>query len=139
MANVQKTVLAFGAFDGLHNGHRFFLKEARRQGDTLIVSVATDETVATLKHHAPKHHLEERLQALEASGLTDRAVAGDKVLGNWSAVRVWKPDIVAVGYDQARLAEKLLEFIHKENLQVKIVTIAAHEPDRLHSRLLQEK
>ena len=135
----QKTVLVFGTFDGLHDGHRFFLAHARRLGNRLIASVATDEVVAGLKNHAPRYHLEERLKTLEASGLVDLAVAGDSTIGNWSAVRVWKPDIVAVGYDQTNLAEELREFIKNEHLPIEIVAIKPHEPNRLHSHLLTEK
>lgn len=136
MKTVKKIILVFGTFDGLHDGHRFFLTEARKLGQKLIASVATDEVVAELKSHAPKQHLEERLQTLEASGLVDMAVAGDKQIGNWSAIRVWKPDVVAVGYDQTHLAEKLSEFIEKEHLPLTIATIPAHEPDQFHSSLL---
>ncbi len=139
MAPAKKTVLVFGAFDGLHDGHRFFLKEAKKLGEKLIASVATDEAVKVLKDHAPKQHLEERLQTLEASGLVDLAVAGDKVLGGWGAIRAWKPDIVAVGYDQTHLTEGLRQFIKTENLPVEIVTLGPHEPDRLHSSLLRAK
>ncbi len=139
MAPPQKTVLVFGTFDGLHDGHRFFLTEAKRLGNKLIVSVATDEVVAKFKGHAPKQHLEERLQTLEASGLVDLAVAGDRVLGGWGAIRVWKPDIVAVGYDQTHLAETLQKFITTEKLSLKIVPIKALEPTRLHSSLLPGK
>lgn len=139
MTKTEKTVLVFGTFDGMHDGHRFFLTEAKRLGNKLIVSVATDEVVAKFKGHAPTHHLEERMQTLEASGLVNLAVAGDKVLGGWGAVRNWKPDIVAVGYDQTHLAETLQKFITTEKLSLKIVPIKALEPDRLHSSLLQEK
>ncbi|MDO8620591.1 MAG: adenylyltransferase/cytidyltransferase family protein [bacterium] len=139
MSPTKKTVLAFGAFDGLHDGHRFFLKEARGLGNKLIVSVATDEVVLALKGHAPKQHLEARLQTLEASGLTDLAVAGDKAIGNWNAIKIWKPDSIAVGYDQTHFAEKLREFIQKENLPIEVVVITAHQPERLHSSLLGEK
>lgn len=135
----QKTILVFGTFDGLHDGHRFFLREARKLGNKLIASVTTDEVVRQIKEHAPTHHLEERLQALEASGLVHLAVAGDKVLGNWSALRNWKPTIVALGYDQAKLAEKLDELITKENLPITVVTITPYEPDKLHSRLLHKQ
>lgn len=138
MENTEKTVLVFGTFDGLHDGHRFFLREARKLGNKLIASVATDEVVRQIKEHAPAHHLEERLQALEASGLVHLAVVGDKILGNWGAIRAWKPDIVAIGYDQAKLAEKLGELITKEKLPITLVKIIAHDPDRLHSRLLRK-
>ena len=130
------TVLVFGTFDGVHDGHRFFLKEARRLGNRLIVSVATDEVVSGLKGHAPKHSLEERLKALKASGLVDRAVAGDTSIGNWSAVRAWKPDIVAVGYDQTRLAEELLRHIKKHRLKITLITMPHHHPGAYHSSLL---
>lgn len=139
MQGAKKTVLVFGAFDGLHEGHRFFLAQARELGNRLIVSVATDEVVARIKKHAPTHHLEERLKILEASGLVDIAVAGDTELGNWSAVKTWKPNIVAIGYDQTRLEETLRKYIQKENLPVTLVAIEAHEPNRLHSRFLRKK
>lgn len=134
-----KTVLVFGTFDGLHDGHRYFLREARKLGNRLIASVTTDEVIQRMKNHTPVYHLEERLQALEASELVHLAVAGDKVLGNWGAVRHWKPDIVAIGYDQTKLEEKLGEFIKTENLSITLVKISANAPDRLHSRLLRKK
>ncbi|MDO8594825.1 MAG: adenylyltransferase/cytidyltransferase family protein [bacterium] len=134
----KKNILVFGTFDGLHDGHRFFLKAAKKLGNRLIASVATDEVVEQIKKHAPKHHLEERLRTLEASGLVDLAVAGDKTLGNWTAIKTWKPDIVAIGYDQTRLEETLREFITKERLPITLVRIEPHEPDKLHSHLLHK-
>lgn len=135
----KKKVLVFGTFDGLHEGHRFFLREARRLGNRLIASVATDEVVIEIKKRSPAHPLNERLEQLKASGLVDEAAAGDITLGNWSAVKKWKPDIVAVGYDQSRLEETLREHIEKEELPISIVKIDAHEPARLHSRFLRKK
>ena len=135
----EKTVLVFGTFDGLHDGHRFFLREARKLGDKLIASVTTDEIIQRIKNHAPTYHLEERLQALEAGGLVHLAVAGDKILGNWGAIKAWKPDIVAIGYDQTKLEEELGEFITNENLSIQLVKISAHDGGRLHSRLLHKK
>lgn len=35
-------VMVFGVFDGLHPGHRAFLRQARKKGDKLIVVVARD-------------------------------------------------------------------------------------------------
>ncbi len=138
MQGAEKTVLVFGTFDGLHDGHRFFLEQARKLGGRLIASVAQDEIVAQIKKHPPTHPLEERLKMLEASGLVNRAVVGDKELGNWSAVRQWKPDIVAIGHDQTRLEETLRAYIQKENITLTIVKIEAKEPDRLHSRFLRK-
>ena len=43
-------VMATGTFDLLHLGHIYYLKEAKKLGDTLTVVVATDSTVRKLKH-----------------------------------------------------------------------------------------
>ncbi len=127
MPEERKTVLVFGTFDGLHEGHRFFLTEARKLGDRLVVSVAQDSTVERFKKHPPKHLLAERMAKLLQSGLVDEALAGDTELGNFTAVRNSKPDIIALGYDQNRLEERLREYIQKENLSLAIIKIRASE------------
>ncbi|HEY4508179.1 MAG TPA: adenylyltransferase/cytidyltransferase family protein [Candidatus Paceibacterota bacterium] len=137
-ARKQNVVLVFGVFDGLHDGHQFFLREVRKLGNYLIVSVAQDKIVQEIKKNFPTYNLAERLKMLEESGLVDQTVPGDTELGAWSAVRKWKPDIVAVGYDQTPLEESLREFIKKEKLPLTIVNIKPHEPARLHSRLLRK-
>ena len=134
-----KTVLIFGTFDGLHEGHRFFLSEARKLGERLIASVAQDSTVERFKKRSPKQGRAERMAALMQNGLVDEAVAGDVALGNWSAVKKYAPHIVALGYDQTKLEEKLREFIMKEKLSIEVMRIEANDPNRLHSRFLREK
>jgi|SRR3989344_3692949 len=42
-------VLAGGCFDILHVGHVHFLKEAKKQGDTLILLLESDERIRQLK------------------------------------------------------------------------------------------
>src|SRR3990167_5871310 len=41
----KKIVLAHGAFDLIHYGHLFYLNEAKKLGDVLIVSVVADRFV----------------------------------------------------------------------------------------------
>lgn len=132
-----KTVLAFGTFDGLHEGHRFFLGEARKLGERLVISVAQNSVVQKLKGRPPRKPLGERLAELCASGLADEAAPGDAELGNWSAVQKYRPNIVALGYDQTKLEAKLREFIKKEDLPVTLITLPAHKPDTYHSSLLR--
>ena len=43
------TVMAFGTFDVLHPGHHFYLEQARKLGDNLVVVVARDANVKKLK------------------------------------------------------------------------------------------
>ncbi|HCB35593.1 MAG TPA: hypothetical protein DEP25_03050 [Candidatus Taylorbacteria bacterium] len=137
LSRKQSVVLVFGVFDGLHNGHRFLLGEARKLGNRLIAAVAQDSVVAQIKRRPPVHSLAERIKMLEESRLVDHAVPGDTTLGSWSAVMKWKPNIVALGYDQTELEKELRTFIKKENLPLAIVKIEAHEGNRLHSRFLR--
>ena len=41
----MKKVLVFGTFDGLHEGHKDFLRQAKQYGDHLTVVVGRDSTV----------------------------------------------------------------------------------------------
>ena len=45
----RKKIVIAGTFDILHPGHVYFLKEARKHGDSLVVVIARDETVKNLK------------------------------------------------------------------------------------------
>ena len=135
----KRVVLIFGTFDELHDGHRFFLREARRHGDYLIAVVARDAVVEKLKGKQPRQPFKKRLAGLLASGLADDASPGDDTLGLWSAIKRYSPDLVALGYDQMQLEKELRVFIKKEHLSTELVTIAALHPDRLHSRFRRKK
>lgn len=132
-----ETVMVFGTFDGLHDGHRFFLREARKLGDRLIAAVAQETVVKKLKGRTPREPLSKRLAGLRASGLVDEAAPGDTRLGNWSAIKKYAPDTIALGYDQDALTEALADFIQKENLPITLVRLPAHHPDKHHSSFLQ--
>lgn len=91
-------VMATGVFDLLHMGHLYFLEEAKRLGDELIVVVASDETVKRRKHN-PIMPQNVRRKLVEALKPVDRAVvgyAGDPL----TIVEEINPDIIALGYDQ---------------------------------------
>jgi len=68
-----------GCFDALHAGHLFALREARRQGNRLLVAVNTDRSVRELKGEArPLFPLEARLAVLAALEMVDLVVAFDQ-------------------------------------------------------------
>lgn len=134
----RKTALVFGTFDGLHEGHRFFLSEARRHGAYLVAIVAQDNIVKELKDKPPRERLAGRLAKLRASGLVDDACAGDNILGAWSALKKYTPNFIALGYDQEVLAGALAMYIKKRNLPITLIRLPACNPNRLHSRFLQD-
>ncbi|MDP3996740.1 MAG: adenylyltransferase/cytidyltransferase family protein [bacterium] len=105
---LKKAVLVFGTFDGLHEGHVFFLREAQKLGSKLIVSVAQDSSVVSLKNKVPRSPLPERMLAVEKRFPEAEIVSGDTSLGSWSAIKKFKPDVVALGYDQLKLKSALI-------------------------------
>jgi len=135
----HKTVLVFGVFDGLHEGHRHFFTEAKKLGDKLVAIVAPDKVVATLKNHAPRFPLAERIKAIEESGLADEICAGDETPRTWSGIRKYSPDIVALGYDQMGFASALEEFIQKEHLPISLVRLPSYKPETFHSSLIKNQ
>jgi len=68
----KRIVLTNGCFDLLHVGHIRCLKEAKRQGDVLIVAVNSDKSMKKLKRTGrPVMPEEERIEILEALACID--------------------------------------------------------------------
>jgi len=103
----MKRVLAFGTFDGIHSGHRAFLREARGYGDHLTVVVAADSVVERLKGRRPKRTLSERAAAMRAEPGVDEVVDGDHEIGAWDVLERVRPDRIALGFDQELLRASL--------------------------------
>lgn len=111
--------MVFGTFDGLHDGHKAMLKEAKNLGDYLIAVVAQDHIVQHLKGHLPKINLLERFEHLQDVDEVDKVVIGDAETSAWNTVKKYKPDIIAIGHDQELL---------KEDLEMSFDTLG-YEPD----------
>lgn len=134
--NNKKTVLVFGVFDGLHEGHRYFLRTARAHGERLVAVVARDAVAARLKGREPRQSQQARMRALEAEETVDEVVLGDEADGAWSAVRTVRPGVIALGYDQALLRTALEAHLAGRADTPVIVTIPAYQPERYHSSIM---
>ena len=135
MIQSDKKVMVFGVFDGLHGGHRAFLKQAGTLGE-LVVVVAQDATVETMKQKRPRISLGHRIAAIKDAGLADVLVAGDLVQYSWGAVRRYEPDVIALGYDQKGLKDALKIFQEETQVPFDIVVMDPHDPEKLHSSIL---
>ena len=119
------TVMASGTFDLLHMGHIYFLKEAKKLGDKLVVVVATDSTVRSLKHE-PVTPQDMRLNIVKELKVVDEAVLGYE--GDmYKIVEEIKPDIIALGYDQIHDEDKIKSELKKRNISVKVVRLPKYE------------
>lgn len=133
----MKTGLLFGTFDGLHEGHRAMLTEARLHASRVIASLPKDTTVLKTKGRLPMFSWNERASALQQSQLVDDIYASDDALGEYHVLTLVKPDVLLLGYDQAALAESLKNYfaLHPE-YTLPIIILTAHQPDRYKSSLL---
>lgn len=131
-------VLVFGTFDGLHEGHRKFLHQARAHGDQLVVAVARDEVVEQLKGRPPQHPLSERVGELQRAALADLVIEGDAELGTYNVITKYKPNVIALGYDQDALKEDLRAELNRFNWHLELITLDPHEPEKYHSSILRD-
>lgn len=132
----MKTVLASGVFDLLHYGHIRYLEEAKLSGGPeakLIVIVATDDTVVKLKGHHPVMHENQRRALVEALRVVDEALLGYVDMDMLAVLEEIKPDIVAVGYDQNEIVERLRRRIRDKGLETEVVQVGRFGEEELDS------
>jgi len=132
----MKRVMVFGVFDGVHEGHRAFLREAKTQGEYLIVVVAQDAVVEMLKGHRPKWNILDRVEHLRKEDGVDEVVAGDGDLGEWFVLETYKPDVIALGYDQDALKSELEKYLETKDWQPELKVMQSFEPNKYKSGLL---
>ncbi len=113
--------MASGVFDILHPGHIFFLEEAKKLGDQLVVVVARDSTARRLKHQ-PIMNEEIRLKMVSSLKPVDMAVLGHEN-DMFKTVEELKPDIIVLGYDQVFDEKVILEECRRRGLNVKVVRL----------------
>lgn len=132
-----KKILIFGVFDGIHEGHLSFIKDAKKEGDHLVAIVARDSIVKDLKGKLPKYNERERIKALLEVSDIDMVLLGDSQMGEYNILREVKPDIVFLGYDQEELYKNLNKAIKNLKLEnIKIMRGVSHKGEFLHSSIL---
>ncbi len=132
----RKVVLASGVFDLLHFGHVWFLEEARRAGGEnakLIVIIATDNTVEKSKGRKPIMSEDQRCTLVKSLRVVDEAVLGYENMDIGEIIEKIKPDVIALGYDQAEMENKVKTYVSKNKLSVEIVRIGKFAENALDS------
>lgn len=132
----MKKVLAFGTFDGLHPGHGYFLKEAKKHGDFLVVVVARDKTVKEVKGRLPRHNEDERLGAVKGLGIADRVLLGSEG-SKFRVIKRVKPGVICLGYDQKYFIRGLDKRLETSGIKCKVIRLEAYKPHKFKSSLLK--
>lgn len=129
--------MVFGVFDVLHPGHRSFLEQARHYGN-LIVVVARDSTVTLLKRKRPRFSERVRVAHLKRElGKSAKIILGDKVMGKYTALKRYRPNVICLGYDQDILARDLRTRMRAHTLpRILFRRLKPHKPHRFHSSVL---
>ncbi len=146
----MRKVMVFGVFDLLHPGHVDFLKQAKKLGNFLVVSVARDLNVIKTKGIRPVDDETKRSHNLGAVPYVDKIVLGG-TKDAWPHIIKEKPDVIALGYDQKTYVSKqitvnnkqisdLVEQLIKHGLKkTEVVRLKPYWPQIYKSRLLRKK
>ena len=130
-----KVVLVGGVFDLIHPGHIHTLKAAKAQGDVLIVVIARISTAAMIKKDRRIYHDEKlRAELVSSLRLVDLAILGRE--GTlYETVEHIKPDVIALGYDQAHSEKDIADNCQKRNLTVRVVRLNTPVPSTKSSEI----
>ncbi len=116
-----------GTFDIIHPGHLYYLSEAKKFGDKLVVVVARDDTSQAFKGKKPAHTEKERLEAVRSLNVVDQAVLGHK--GNiFDIIEEIKPDVICLGYDQKVQKQQLDDELQKRGMKAEVIRIRSFRP-----------
>lgn len=136
--NKKKLVMVFGTFDYLHAGHENLFTQARELGEEVLAVVALDKTVQNIKGSAPDHTEKERLENLKKTGWANIAILGD-AKDKTKAIKIYRPDIIALGYDQFAFTYTLNKTLMSLRLDTKIIRLKPYRPNLYKSSLIKEE
>lgn len=137
---INKKVAIFGVFDGIHNGHKAFIEDAKKAGNHLVAIVARDNVVEGLKGKPPRYTEMERVNDLLKIHDIDLVLLGDPKIGTYNVLKEVKPDVVFLGYDQDALFTNLSEAVKTGNFpNIELIRGTAHKPEIFHSSILNNK
>ncbi|MFI5265199.1 MAG: adenylyltransferase/cytidyltransferase family protein [Candidatus Levyibacteriota bacterium] len=106
-----KLVLVGGCFDILHTGHIYFLNEAKKQGDILLVMLEGDESIKARKgENRPVNPAKKRVDALKKLQAVDYVLLLPYLKTDpeyFSLVKTLEPDIIAVTVGDPAVSKKV--------------------------------
>ena len=132
-----RVVLAGGVFDIIHPGHIHTLKAAKALGDILVVAIATDKTAQKMKKRIPLHNQELRRELVDCLSMVDVAIIGHEN-DIFETVKLVKPEIIALGYDQIHQEKFISDGCKQINLHTKIVRLQSPVPELSSSDIQKE-
>lgn len=108
----EKVVLSHGTFDLIHHGHFNYLKESKKLGDILVVSLVADEF---LRKGLKKPIFNENIRADSLASLeyVDYVVLC-RDFGAWEIIKTIKPDIYTKGEEASHQLKNPMSGVNKD-------------------------
>lgn len=106
----MKTVITYGTYDLLHQGHINLLRRAKALGDYLIVGVTNDSFDRERGKLNVKNNVLERVEAVKSTGLADKIIIEDYVGQKIDDIQKYDADIFAIGSDWEGKFDYLKEY-----------------------------
>lgn len=133
-----RVIFAGGVFDIIHPGHVHTLRESKKLGDVLVVSIARNSTVVKNKGHEPLNDEKLRQVLVQSLKSVDCAILGSK-RNIFETVMKVDPDIIALGYDQKHDENVLAQEIARRGLKAKVVRLSSPIPNIKSSDIIKEQ
>lgn len=106
----MKTVITYGTYDMLHQGHLNLLRRAKELGDYLIVGVTNDNFDRERGKLNVLNNVLDRVEAVKATGLADKIIIEDYVGQKIDDIQKYDVDIFAIGSDWTGQFDYLKEY-----------------------------
>lgn len=133
----MKRIVVFGTFDIFHPGHVYFLNQAKKLGDFLLVVVARDENVKKIKNKFPQNFEKKRAQFVRRAKIADKVILGSRINNYFNTVRSRKIDTIALGYDQKPSIRQLRAALKRHRLKdLNIIRLKPYNPNKYKSSKL---
>ena len=127
--------MVFGTFDGIHEGHLDFFRQAKKYGDYLVAVVAKDKNVEKIKGKLPIRDENERLDDLKGCKLIDEAKLGYED-NPYKIIEEVMPNVICLGYDQKSFNAGLEGKLKELGLNIEIYTLKSYKPDKFKSSII---
>jgi D-beta-D-heptose 7-phosphate kinase/D-beta-D-heptose 1-phosphate adenosyltransferase len=120
-AHGENIVFTNGCFDIIHAGHVGYLKEAKKQGDRLIVAINDDQSVTRLKGKGrPINSIDRRMAVVSGLESVDWVVSFSEDTPE-SLLREIKPEMLIKGGDYGIDQVVGSDFVHSYGGEVKVL------------------
>ena len=120
----KKVIFTNGCFDILHSGHLKLLREAKLEGDILVVGLNSDRSVKNLKGKSrPINSIKDRAELISALHFVDCVVEFDEDTPT-DLIKTIRPNVLVKGTDY-KLSEVIGQNLLHSTGYVKLVDIIA--------------